>query len=407
MGSVAKVAYLTDVEGMWSRLASFARDNPLLALEADDRIVMQPGARFVFGGDAIDRGPDGRRLVRTLTAAKLAYPDQVFLLAGNRDINKLRLWHELQDRPHPRMPDEARGDAVARLRWIFQHTMGAGEAFAMRLAELGPRATEADVPLSYLADLQPDGALTRYLGLCQLALRLDSTLFVHGAVTPENLGRVPASEQRTPEIDAWVERLNAWYRHQIEAFRTRTVEPNGTPSWEGIVAYQAPHQGTRLNQGSVVYGRLTDDLQNPHLPARAVIRALLEQGIGRLAVGHTPSGAVPSLRRAEGFALLVADNSHGRVDTASRVLIEGDAIGVQGRTVLDSGETVELGYRVQPAEPSFVGQVDLATGHLVKGPLTDGRFNLWRGLANYRVEQVAISPRALTDRRLGPPPFAP
>ena len=45
----------------------------------------------MFGGDAIDRGPGGRRIVRTLLAARRRYGDRVILLAGNRDINKLRL----------------------------------------------------------------------------------------------------------------------------------------------------------------------------------------------------------------------------------------------------------------------------------------------------------------------------
>jgi len=35
-----------------------------------DAIELADGATFVFRGDAIDRGPHGRRLVRTLLAAK-------------------------------------------------------------------------------------------------------------------------------------------------------------------------------------------------------------------------------------------------------------------------------------------------------------------------------------------------
>ena len=65
----APIAYLTDVEGMWTRLASFALGNPLVRFDGD-RLVVSDGAIFVFGGDAIDRGPDSRRVVATLLEAK-------------------------------------------------------------------------------------------------------------------------------------------------------------------------------------------------------------------------------------------------------------------------------------------------------------------------------------------------
>jgi hypothetical protein len=136
------------------------------------------------------------------------------------------------------------------------------------------------------------------------------------------------------------------------------------------------------------------------------VRTLREQGIVRVAVGHTPAGDVPSVLRAEGFELILADNSHGRVDTGSQIAIEGESLQVRGHTVLDSGERAELRYQLTASEPAQVGQVDADSGHLIKGPLTDGRINLWRGLPGYAVEQVAMDSRALAERRLAPPRFA-
>src|SRR5437868_1676624 len=88
------VAYVTDVEGMWTRLESFCADNDIVSLDNDGRLVVKDGATFVFGGDAIDRGPWSRRIVRTLLEAKTRQPSQVVMLAGNRDLNKLRLARE-------------------------------------------------------------------------------------------------------------------------------------------------------------------------------------------------------------------------------------------------------------------------------------------------------------------------
>jgi len=49
----------------------------------------------VFGGDLYDKGPYDIRLSQMLCDLKDKHPDRVWLLMGNRDINKLRLSSEL------------------------------------------------------------------------------------------------------------------------------------------------------------------------------------------------------------------------------------------------------------------------------------------------------------------------
>jgi hypothetical protein len=49
----------------------------------------------VFGGDAVDKGPGDIRLCRQLVSLKRRHPERVFLLVGNRDLNKLRYAAEL------------------------------------------------------------------------------------------------------------------------------------------------------------------------------------------------------------------------------------------------------------------------------------------------------------------------
>jgi hypothetical protein len=120
--------------------------------------------------------------------------------------------------------------------------------------------------------------------------------------------------------------LNELYRTQVTAFLERRLEPSGAPAWAALVAYQAPLPGTRLNQTSVVYGRPADALGNPLLPSRAVIAALARAGIGRVVVGHTPSGDSPSVLADDGFQLVMADNSYGRVERGSQVLVDGERL---------------------------------------------------------------------------------
>ena len=56
---------------------------------------MKPGHKFVFGGDAGDKGDGTIRVIKTLVRMKQHYPDNVVLILGNRDVNKMRLTSEL------------------------------------------------------------------------------------------------------------------------------------------------------------------------------------------------------------------------------------------------------------------------------------------------------------------------
>ncbi|HZI13013.1 MAG TPA: hypothetical protein VE153_21705 [Myxococcus sp.] len=400
------VAYLTDVEGLWQKLASFCQGNPLVSLEDGERLVVRPGATFVFGGDAIDRGPDGRRVVRTLLDAWRRQPSQVVLLAGNRDINKLRLVRELRGHPLARTPPEVRdAPRPVLLRWIFEHSMGARGAFDFRKAELargGVPVSDEDVVDSFLEDLGPGGALREYLTACRLTHRIGKTLFLHGGVHEDSLERVP-SRGRVEGVDAWSEALNGWYREQLQAFAEGRFEEDGRPAWEPVIAYQAPTPGQRINTASVVYGRMANERNHPALPSPGIIETLARAGIHRLVVGHTPSGDCPSLLREEDFELLLADNSYGRVEGASRVLLSDDAVHVEGEVKLDDGRLEPL--RFQHARGDASGPLGLQlqdTGQLVKGPLQSGEWLLFRALPEFHIEQVAVAPGALEGRPLGP-----
>lgn len=401
---MAAVAYLTDVEGLWNKVLDFARGNPLARLDGD-RLVLEEGATFVFGGDAIDRGPWSMRVVAALLDAKRRYGDRVVLLAGNRDINKVRLARELAGSPPSRAPREViDAGRPALLRWILATTMGAKRAFEMRHAELahgGAEVTDEDVVESFIADVAPGGALSDYLAACQLAYRHERTLFVHGAVTDESLGAVPGRDRAIGDVDEWVAALNDFYRDQVTAFRERRMRREGEPPWAPLVAYQAPIPGTRLHQASVVYGRPADALGNPTLPSRAVTEALARAGIGRVVVGHTPSGDSPSVLCDEGFQLVIADNSYGRVERGTQLAIDGEHLRVAAAAVLDGGGEAAVRYDLPSLSAAGpVGLRDAATGRLVKGELASGDYLSFRFLEGFAVEQTALSPQACAALRL-------
>ena len=98
------VSYLTDVEGNLDYFNRFVRISEALSYEENSprrALRLEDGFAFVFGGDLFDKGSGDIRLCRLLCDLKERYPNRVYLLGGNRDLNKLRISAELS-----RSPDE-------------------------------------------------------------------------------------------------------------------------------------------------------------------------------------------------------------------------------------------------------------------------------------------------------------
>lgn len=385
------IAWLTDVEGRWDKLVSFTTGNPHVSL-VDGALRLAEGVTFVFGGDAIDRGAQGRRFVSLLLEARRAYGDRVILLAGNRDLNKLRLVTELGGKPHRSAPSIS--SRAELLRWTLANTMGAGKAFefrAMELREAGEPAHDDAVVESYLADLGPGGELRAYLNASRLGFRAGATLFLHGGVTVENFLQTPGAAPAR-DVDAWLASLEQFHREELAAF-----EAGRRP--DALIAYQS--QGPdKLNQASVVYARPTDELGNPQLPPREIVARLLENGVRRVVVGHTPSGDCPAILRDGEFELVLADNSYGRIEEGSQLAFTDEATNVRAVTQLDGGSQANVRFTVEREQSSPLGLRELDSGRLVKARLETGDYLLFRGLANYQVEQLATSAEALAARPL-------
>ena len=225
---------------------------------------------------AVDKGTGDIRFVRHMLQLKTAYPDRVHLIMGNRDCNKLRLHTELseegmrataedasfpywvpdKDRVTPAAACKAEGGSLEsradRLRWMLKHTMGADGAFDRRRAELallggaGPgEITDDAVVESYLASVREGGWMLGYLESGQLAYSYGKTLFVHGAVTPDNIGWVPGAAHPSASLPLWVDELNAWAAGQVAEYRAALQRPQGAFSYtdrpgHGLMDYGVP-----------------------------------------------------------------------------------------------------------------------------------------------------------------------
>ena len=115
-----QVGYVTDVEGNVDYFDEWVKHSGILRYSSADELEFtNDGAYFVFGGDAMDRCDGGMRFTRRLVALKKRHPDRVFLLAGNRDLNKVRFTSELAESDLSRPPSDGERE---RLIAMFDST---------------------------------------------------------------------------------------------------------------------------------------------------------------------------------------------------------------------------------------------------------------------------------------------
>ena len=300
-----RLGYVTDVEGNLDYFARFVDICPVLSYargaiagDPDAELVLEPGCHFVFGGDLVDKGPGDIRLCRQLVALKRRHPDRVFLLVGNRDLNKVRYTAELGDddmaRPIDAIPQAhwdpkattlrehlsavtGGGDEAAlraantreeRLRYMHQHTLGCPDTFEFRRQELALLAgrdlscvTDAQVVENFIADIaSEDGALRQYLAHADVAVVLGNTLFVHGAVDAQTMAFVPSHTRfELPQVKQppaaagmgvadWAAGLNRYLREGLADHAAR-------PTWDAARRSRGGESLMALQNRAAMWGR--------------------------------------------------------------------------------------------------------------------------------------------------------
>ncbi len=366
---------LGDIEGQRERLDSVITNSDAFDLDPEGHPSIKPGYRFIFMGDAVDKGPDAFYILETLNHFHQTQPDQVVSILGNRDINKLRLPHELSPEGLNQEPNEDAAsqkfvdwledqslprslfnDGVTRLKWILDKTMGAPQAFEFRRQALAKTNTTIDsdkvILDSFLRDLTPkSGIMSKFLQNAQLAFldRNNRALFVHGGLTIESFGFIPNIKSKVPTIDQWVEELNRWAQNQISS---GIANKDGAPE---LVKYQQPIPGTRANNASIVYGRNFDATANPELIPENLQNELLQQGVDTLVVAHTPVGEIPVIIANDKFRIIFVDNSTSSQKISSIVTMNKGVIEVRGPS--PSKEFAQaISYRHKIGMETSVGQ---------------------------------------------------
>eukprot|EP00466_Bigelowiella_natans_P010775 jgi/Bigna1/76238/fgenesh1_pg.40_\ len=299
-----KIGFITDIEGSLSFWKRYIKLSKILYRDPDSRTLkLNDGCLLVFGGDMVDRGTGDLRVVQDVLDLKARYPDRVYFILGNRDVNKLRLISELSESALPDGPywvKEPTGslNQVDKLQWMLKRTMGCPNTFEFRRFEIAQiqgqsidSVSDTEVARSFISNLKnynnnnnnndngddddsggDDDRETnrannhwKLLEKGHIALKINDVLFVHGAVDPSSYGYVPPplnpeggaahsganGQERGGEYSDKV-KVGEWLR-DLEAFKQRELEEidYGRDSklvWGLQGGYDNPAPGSRLMQ---------------------------------------------------------------------------------------------------------------------------------------------------------------
>ena len=351
-------AYLTDVEGNLDFFEKYVRISKVIEWVDSKKNRLrfkQKDSMFVFGGDCQDRGIGDIRFVNLLLNFKSEYPDRVEFIIGNRDANKIRIYSEMSEKIDPsdinakskylakydNFPywvnkgeritlrkyledNNYKINAVSRLKYILDYTMGSNGCFDKRRKELSiilnkdpDSISDNDIITSFLNSVSPnpnnikntnDNYMLKYLKNGKIAYIFGEHIFVHGAVNKNNIGYIPNNKYIVDDVDKWVSGLNKWFQKDLKEYIANPEYGGISKKRKGykIIDYAVPSDNK-----TVVY---SDNLKNgngQYINAK-VIKYLNKGGIHSIISGHRPHGDCPLVLRSKKLTAVSADTSYSK-----------------------------------------------------------------------------------------------
>lgn len=355
------ISHLTDIEGNLRYFKKWAERSNSLQIKRGKLSFRESDAnqKFIYGGDFCDKGPGDLRIGRQLVDFKLENPSKVSLISGNREIKCRRFTYELNTNIQKRllnglpaywnkkvsprdyviqqMKKEGGSSTYEEiekyisslskeacqtlyLKWMLNETMGCAPyknkpgTFEFRRIELAEltgvlpnQISDEMVTQSFIDSVLPEGIVTQYLKLAQLGEVVGDTLFIHGAVTPENIGYVPGLQSRIPDAKEWIEALNNWYKNQITDWMNNPTENDlHSPGHKPLDEYVLFNPKSIVTTNWYTRGKLAPIHDS-------VVDFLNKAGIYRVISGHQPFADFPLTIRHANLEVIVGDTGYSDV----------------------------------------------------------------------------------------------
>jgi hypothetical protein len=366
MGQATRIFHLTDTEGDAQSFFNAINKSSIVRCNAQFQLSFKESDAmpyFVFGGDAQDRGSNDLKILRALVAFKEKHPDNVILLAGNRDITKnrmkieldpalirSRLMHSASPRwlsvDKPTVPRDyvinlmqERGVAhqltqemishfinslsleqcqLIYLQWMLEKTMGCPKTFHYRREELArilnrEDITDEEVLHNFIFETSPEGVSGNYLKLAQIAAIIPNTgvLVIHGGLTPTSIGRIPENSHYFEDVHVWINAFNQWYGKQIENWVDFDASSLTIPACTALDQSVLPIPGQNkfiITEDNLGKNREFIEI-NPE-----VVSYLERNRIQVVLSGHQPGGDHPVIIRGNNLLFINGDTGYAKFD---------------------------------------------------------------------------------------------
>jgi hypothetical protein len=427
-------SYLSDIEGSRDYFNRFLGISKVLFEDGNGRLQLRDNTRFVFGGDAFDKGDGDLEICHRLVDLKERFPDRCTFILGNRDVNKTTFTSHFTPQVLALPADEIsipyfaghvpkytefltkhglKHDVVGLMKYRLAHTMGCTETFELRRKELQRTAkavTDLDVVDSFLSSVRPGGIVRRFLQHGQLMAIIDGVAFVHGAILPSNFGFVPDDAlldrmhpeppegRRVSSAAEWCAELNAFASRSLQKWIAQPeMNEDGVRGAHAIGAYghrKSIHDRTVMVMTYLESGQ-------PDFVDLSVVDGLTAGGVFRVCCGHQPCGDIPLIINQPGLSVITSDSSYcdmkssgGRGHAVAEVLLDGE-----------TGSAVVHGTRADGTPFSFDADDDLVgkplgDGWWTKALLADGKVLLHRTKDKYFSCEYEVAERAVAEERL-------
>lgn len=375
----ARIHFITDTEGHFpsfyhsifkSRVVHF---NPQGQLDFRREI---PNPYFIFGGDLYDRGLSDYKLTEILLDFKNRFPERVFLLVGNREATKTRLFTELNPKyirqrllkgsapfwllakPHQLPIDYVKIQMLEQgkstdnpseiesyvnsldikdcqliyLKWMLEQNMGCPHTIKYHTEHLAAQSgcapgeiSEKQVLDSLLEITAPTGLIGQYLQRTQMVALVPDTsiVAVHGGFTPDNIGRMPyflKDEERIADARTWLNRMNDWYKAAVDKWARMTWDDmplDLNPARSAIDTFSDIVPGYYY---SIVTASMLDMKRQFQAVPEIVSDYLHRSKIHTVLTGHQPCGDHPAILRARDDKVVFVNGDISYADVKSQSL---------------------------------------------------------------------------------------
>jgi hypothetical protein len=372
-GPAAMVTHITDVEGNKGKFFNAIAASSCIVSDEEVLRFTNPVSQFVFGGDAVDKGPHSIRIMKSLVSFKTQEPDRVHLLVGNREAKMTRIYEEMMNpafvrrrlimptsvfwelkkspywfvEEHMRAIDPSTNSEknyngliheyisslsdqacqTLYLKWMLEHTMGCGplkpgtpstvdtfNLYKQELAEMKnmslSEVSDEDVTAFLMEQVKPGGVFHSYLSTGVLAHRIEDTLFLHGAITPVGIGYVPDLSHSLEDAP-----LDTWLA-ELNGWFSREVDKwtHSEPLPASVPPGDTPFMKYMVfNPKSATTTNWYDHSTRQIRPLSDKVAAyLVRNGIKRVMSGHQPFSDCPLVMKdaTTGLEIIVGDTSY-------------------------------------------------------------------------------------------------